>query len=235
MSFRAFSISVVLGALTPSLALALPLAQAPTTTMILPAAEAADSAGPHAAIAQAQERLAEIDATITVLQESVDTLQGAARQKAQAAVAGLRAIRQTYRKEIDGIVAQSRQMTADQLAVVRSALAAPWAQFEQSLDRDVATIKLGAEQRKALVEARIKAEQGYWQGVVADLQASAATLTVEQRAAIDARIARIKARAASAEARLNKLGHASQSAWSVLKQGFANSRQTFEETYGKPH
>ena len=178
-----------------------------------------------------QERLAEIDATISVLQDDADKVSGAAQQRARDAVAALRAIRETYRKEIDGVVARGRQMTADQLTVARAALAAPWTQFEQALDRDVAAIKLDASQRKALIEARIKAEQGYWQQVATDLQSSAASLTAEQRAAIDARIDRVKARIDEAQSRLTRLTRAGQSAWSALKQGFVDSRRSFDESY----
>jgi len=207
MSLRALSVLAVCAAVAPAIA----WAQTPKTQVVAPVAASTDAVGAHAAIAQAQERLAEIDASITVLQEDADKVQGAARQRAHDAVASLRTLRETYRKEIDGVVAQGRQMTADQLTAVRAALTAPWTQFEQALDQDVAAVKLDATQRKALVEARIKA--------------------AEQRAAIDARIARVRARADEAQARLTKLAHAGQSAWSVLKQGFVNSRQIFDETY----
>jgi hypothetical protein len=227
MSLRALSVLAVCAAVAPAIA----WAQTPKTQVVAPVAASTDAVGAHAAIAQAQERLAEIDASITVLQEDADKVQGAARQRAHDAVASLRTLRETYRKEIDGVVAQGRQMTADQLTAVRAALTAPWTQFEQALDQDVAAVKLDATQRKALVEARIKAEQAYWQTVITDLQASASALTAEQRAAIDARIARVRARADEAQARLTKLAHAGQSAWSVLKQGFVNSRQIFDETY----
>jgi len=226
MSLRALSVLAVCAAVAPAIA----WAQTPRTQVVAPVAASTDAVGAHAAIAQAQERLAEIDASITVLQEDADKVQGVARQRAHDAVASLRTLRETYRKEIDGVVAQGRQMTADQLTAVRAALTAPWTQFEQALDQDVAAVKLDATQRKALVEARIKAEQAYWQTVIMDL-ASASALTAEQRAAIDARIARVRARADEAQTRLTKLAHAGQSAWSVLKQGFVNSRQIFDETY----
>lgn len=225
MTLRALTIAAALGALTPSLA----LAAAPTPAAA--AATTSDPAGAHAAIAQAQERLAEIDATITVMQEQADRADAAARQKARDAVAALKGIRDTYKKELDGVVARGRQMTADQLAVARSALTAPWTQFEQTLDGDVRDLKLDVAQRKAIVEARIRAEQAYWQDVISDLQTAAATLTAEQRAAIDARITAVRARAAAATARLSRLSQAGQTAWSALKQGLVNSRQVFDETY----
>lgn len=231
MSLRAFSIAILCSAVAPAAALALPIARAPAAEALIRVAATTDPVGAHAAIAQAQERLAEIDATISVLQDEADKADGAVRQKAHDAVASLRTIRETYRKELDGVVAQGREMTAAQLAMARTALTAPWTQFEQVLDQDVATIRLGAEQRKALVLARIRAEQTYWQGVVTDLQASAAGLTAEQRAAIDVRIARVKAHAEEAQMRLTKLGRTTQSAWSALKQGLVSSRQIFEEGY----
>ena len=231
MSFRAFSIAVLCSVIAPATASALPLAGAPAGKIIVPVTDTVDPVGAHAAIAQAQERLAEIDATISVLQDDADKADGAARQKARDAVASLRTIRETYRKEIDGVVAQGREMTTAQLAMARTALTAPWVQFEQALDQDVTAVKLDAEQRKALVQARIKAEQTYWQTVITDLQATAAGLTAEQRAAIDARIARVRAHAEEAQMRLTKLGNASQSAWSALKQGLVSSRQILEQGY----
>ena len=220
MSLRALSIAVLCSASAPAVAMALPLAGTPGTAGIVRVAATTDPVGAHAAIAQAQDRLAEIDATISVLQDEADKADGAARQKARDAVASLRTIRETYRKELDGVVAQGRDMTTAQLAMARTALTAPWTQFEQVLDQDVAAIRLDADQRKALVEARIRAEQTYWQGVAA-----------EQRAAIDARIARVKAHAEEAQLRLTKLSRASQSAWSALKQGLVSSRQILEDGY----
>lgn len=233
MSLRALTIAVAFGTLAPTLAVAAPPAAATAPAAAAPAdtAAASDPAGAHAAIAQAQERLAEIDATITVLQDQADKADAAARQKARDAVAAMKGIRDTYKKELDEVAARGRQMTADQLAVARSALTAPWTQFEQALDQDVSGLKLDVAQRKAIVEARIKAEQTYWQDVISDLQATAANLTAEQRAAIDARIAAVRGHAEAAKARLTRLGRAGQTAWSTLKQGLVNSRQVFDETY----
>ena len=225
MSLRVLAIAAAIGAA------ALPAAS--QAAQPAAAAAAADPVGAHAAIAQAEERLAEMDATITVLQTDADSADAAVRQRAHDAVESLRTIRETYRKEIDGVVAKGREMTADQIAVAKAALEAPWVQFDRAVDGDVAAIKLSVDQRKALITARLEAEQAYWQKVISDLQASAKDLTAEQRAAIDARIARVKARAEEAQARAAKLSHATQSAWAALKKGFVNSRQVFDDTYGR--
>ena len=196
-----------------------------------PAAAPADPVGAHAAIAQAQERLAEMDATISVLQDDSDKVDAAVRQKAHDDVTALKTVRDTYKHEIDGVVAQGRQMTADQLRTARTALEAPYKQFDAAVDADVAQFKLDAAGRKAVIEARLKAEQTYWLGVAADLQTKAADLTAEQRDAVEARVAAVKARAAAAGARVTKLSTATRTAWSALKQGFANSRQILTDAY----
>lgn len=226
MMLRALSFALLCAAAAPA-ARAAPAAAAPAPA----AAAQGDPVGAHAAIAQAQERLAEIDASITALQGDVEKLDAAGRQQAHDAVETLRTLRDTYRKEIDAVAAEGRQMTVEQLRLARATLTAPWTQFEQTLDRDVASLKLDVAQRKALIEARVKAEQAYWQKVLADLQAAAASLTAEQRAAIDARIAGVRTRVDEAGARLTRLGTATRTAWSALKQGFTNTRRTFADVY----
>lgn len=230
MSRRVLPIATLLVALAPAVALAAPPAAAAAADTPAPRAEP-DPVGAHAAIAQAEERLAEMDATISVLQDDADKVNAAARQKAHDSVTALKTVRDTYKKEIDGVVAQGRQMTADQLRTARAALEAPYKQFDAAVDADVTQFRLDVAQRKAVVEARLKAEQSYWLGVAADLQTKAADLTAEQRAAIDARIDAVKGRAAAAQARLSRLSTATRTAWSALKQGFITSGKILNDAY----
>ncbi len=235
MSRRAVSIAALLIGLAPAATLvsAPALAAPPAAPVVATHAATAepDPVGAHAAIAQAQERLAEMDATISVLQDDADKVDAAGRQKAHDAVTALKTVRDTYKKEIDGVAAQARQMTADQLRTARAALEAPFKQFDTAVDADVAQFKLDVAQRKAVVEARLKAEQSYWLSVAADLQGKAADFTAEQRDAIDMRIAAVKGRAAAAQARLTKLSTASHTAWSALKQGFISSGRILTDAY----
>ncbi len=238
MTRRALPTAALVVALVPAAALlpaaALAAALAPAATPAAPARAAGaepDPVGAHAAIAGAQERLAEMDATISVLQDDADKVDAAGRQKAHDAVTALKTVRDTYKKEIDGVVAQSRQMTVDQLRTARAALEAPYKQFDAAVDADVAQFRLDVAQRKAVVEARLKAEQGYWLGVAADLQTKATDLTAEQRDAVEARIAAVKARAAEAGARVTRLSIATHTAWSALKQGFVSSGRILNDAY----
>ncbi len=235
MTRRALPIAALLVALAPVAALsAAPVLAAPPAAPAAetrPAGTEPDPVGAHAAIAQAQERLAEMDATISVLQDDADKVDAAGRQKAHDAVTALKTVRDTYKKEIDGVVAQGRQMTADQLRTARAALEAPYKQFDGAVDADVAQFKLDVAQRKAVVEARLKAEQSYWLGVAADLQTKATDLTAEQRDAVEARVAAVRARAAAAGERVTKLSTATRTAWSALKQGFIGSGRILSDAY----
>ncbi len=172
-----------------------------------------------------------MDATISVLQDDSDKVDAAARQKAHDAVVALKAVRDGYRNQIATVAAQARQMTADQLRTARAALEAPYKQFDAATDAAVAQFKLDVAQRKAVVEARLKAEQSYWLGVAADLQGKVVDLTAEQRDAVEARIAAVKGRAAAAQARLVKLQTAGRTAWSALKQGFISSGRILTDAY----
>ncbi|WP_237477228.1 hypothetical protein [Lichenibacterium dinghuense] len=230
MSRRAITIAAVLAGLAPAAVLAAPPAAAPAADARAAGAEP-DPVGAHAAIAQAQERLAEMDATISVLQDDADKVDAAARQKAHDAVVALKTVRDSYKNQIATVSAQARQMTVDQLRTARAALEAPYKQFDAATDAAVAQFRLDVAQRKAVVEARLKAEQSYWLGVAGDLQGKVADLTAEQRDAVEARIAAVKGRAAAAQARLAKLSTATRTAWSALKQGFISSGRILTDAY----
>ena len=65
------------------------------------------------------------------------------------------------------------------------------------------------------------------------LQAEATKVTAAKRADIDAAVKQIKADAAEAEARLQKLKQAGGESWSALSGALAESRKTFDQASQK--
>jgi hypothetical protein len=61
-------------------------------------------------------------------------------------------------------------------------------------------------------------------------QTAAATITAQQRAAINAEIAELQADADAAKARLAKLQEAGGEAWSALRDGLTSTRSAFDKT-----
>jgi hypothetical protein len=212
----------------PSVAPALSPPAAPSALVLVQAK--ADPLGAHAAIEWAKARLSEIDATMTTLEEDAGKLHDDARKRADEIIQRLQADREAYRAKIEGIVADGRQQTESMVADTRAALEARWSEFERDLEGYLTTINSEIALRKAVFQARMKAEEAYWRQAIADLKASASSVATERRAALDARIAAVQAEADAAKARLARLQQAGGDAWSALRDGLAEARGVFDKT-----
>lgn len=201
-----------------------------SSTLVLGQAQT-DPMGAHAAIALEMARLSEIDATIAALEKDASKLDSDARARADATLQKLRATREAYRAAIEGALADSRQMTEEQIAQTRTALDERWNEFERDVEGYFATVNSEIAVQKVVFQARLEAEQLYWQQEIADLKASATTVAAEQRAAIEAKIADLQAQANSAKERLTKLQQAGNEAWSALRDGLADAHLLFDKTY----
>jgi hypothetical protein len=138
--------------------------------------------------------------------------------------------RDAYRAKIEGVLADGRQQTESMVAASAVALEAQWSAFERDLEGYLTTINSEIALRKAVFQARMKAEESYWRQRIADLKASASSVAAERRAALDTRIAAVQAEADAAKARLAKLQQAGGDAWSALRDGLAEARGVFGKT-----
>jgi hypothetical protein len=190
----------------------------------------ADALGVHAAIAWAKARLSEMDAIVTTLEEDAGKLRDDARRRADETIAMLRSTRQAYGAKVESLYADGKQQTEAILAEARAALDARWSEFERELDGYLTTINSEIALRKAVFEARVKAQETYWRQAIADLKASAASVAAERRAALEARIAAVQIQADAARMRLFRLQQAGGEAWSALRDGLAEARGVFDRT-----
>jgi hypothetical protein len=219
---------IILPSVAPALS---PPAMMPAATSALVLVQAkADPLGAHAAIEWAKARLSEIDATMATLEEDAGKLHEDARKRADEIISKLQADREAYRTKIEGILADGRQQTESMVAETRAGLEARWSEFERDLEGYLTTINSEIALRKAVFQARMKAEETYWRQTIADLKASASSVAAERRAALDARIAAVQAEADAAKARLAKLQQAGGDAWSALRDGLAEARGVFDKT-----
>lgn len=217
----------------PSIALAVP----PTATLRSEAGSALvlvqaqpDPTGAHGAIDWAQGQLSEMDATIKTLEDNASKLDADARKRADETLQTLRASRDAYRAKIDATLADARQQTDAQIADTRAALEARWNDFERDLGGYLDKINTQVTLRQDVLDARVKAEELYWQQTIAELKTSASSVAAEQRAAIDAEIAQLQADADAAKAKLAKLEQAGNEASSALQDGLAEARKLFDKT-----
>jgi hypothetical protein len=220
----------------PSIALAL----SPTATLIsgseassalvLVQAQPDPTTGAHAAIGWAKGRLSEMDATIKALEDNASKLDADARKRADETLQTLRASRDAYRAKIAETLADARQQTDAQIADTRATLEARWNDFEHDLGGYLDKIDTQVTLRQAVFDARVKAEELYWQQTIAELKTSASSVAAEQRAAIEAEIAQLQASADAAKARLAKLEQAGTEASSALSDALTDARQLFDKT-----
>jgi len=235
MSFRSVvGLAVASGfslIILPQIASAATLSSRPEPTSALVLAQAQpDPMGAHATVDWAKERLSEIDAAITILEEQASNLHDDARKRADDALEKLRTTREAYRAEIEGALADGRQKTEAQISETRAVLDARWNEFEHDLGGYLDTINSDVALRKAVFEARMNAEGQYWRRAIAELKTSATNVATEQRAAIEARIAELQGDAEAAKARLGKLEQAGGETWSALRDGLTDASQLFDKT-----
>ena len=203
---------------------------APETAIVLAQAQP-DAAITNPTVAWAQARLSEIDAAITTLEVASRTFANDARKRADDVVAKLRANQAAFRARIDAIVADGRKSTEAQLAEARATLEARWSEFERDLDGYLSSTDAGVALRNAVITAREKAEELYWQQAIAALKNAETAVAAERRPAIDAAIAALQTYADAAKAKLAKLQQAGTDAWAAFQDGLADARRAFDKAY----
>lgn len=119
--------------------------------------------------------------------------------QARYAACRLRQMRPQRSLCVDTHPPDGRQQTGAQIAETRATLEARWNEFEHDLEGYLTTINSEVSLRKAVFQARVKAEELYWQQTIAEMKTSVATVAAEQRAVIEARIAQVQADADAAK------------------------------------
>ncbi len=208
-----------------------PFRAAPEAAILRVQATAPEPSAGDPAIAWAKARLAEIDAAIATLDAQTRALATDARARADATLQQLRATRDAFSAQINDIVADSKQKTDAQLAEARTALNAKWSEFELGLNSYLDAAKTEIALRSAVIQAREKAEEQYWQQAIATLKTEEEKVVAEQRPAIDAAIAALQSYADAAKVRLAKIQQAGTDAWTALQDSLADARKAFDKAY----
>ncbi|KPH81396.1 hypothetical protein [Bosea vaviloviae] len=216
---------------------------AQTSLLVVPVAFAQNATGQGQAASQndpslarravewSRDRLAELDATIVVLEKESARLQGEARKNADEALKALRDRRDAYRVQAEEAAANASTWTDAQVAAARKSLDDGWAAFQTTRDRYLEAAKVDLATRRAILEAELEARQKAWRNSIDELRAKASKLAADQRAAIDARIAVLNSQVDEAKARIARLEDASAEAWETTKKSYADAQKLFSDTY----
>ncbi|GEO87650.1 MULTISPECIES: hypothetical protein [Alphaproteobacteria] len=233
MKLRLSTIGLALVAQTVLFSAPAALAQE-TTAQTAPATQD-DPSLARQALEWSQDRVAELDATIAVLEKEAARLQGDARARAEEVLKALRDRRDAYRIQAEEAVANAGTWTDAQVAEARKSLDDNWAAFQATRDEYLDAAKADIATRRAVLEAEFEARRKAWQESIDELRADAEKLAAEQRTAIDARIAALSTQVdkakVEASARIERLQDASAEAWEKTKQGYADAQKGFLDTY----
>jgi hypothetical protein len=168
----------------------------------------------------AKERIDEMDATMASLKSKAAELLAESRVKADQFIADLRKKRDEFE------VTVKKQAKAGEAAweTTKAQLETQWKGFEAEVKKYLETFGKDIKQHQAVFESQVTAQMNAWHDAANQIQAAAAEFAAERRKEIDATVSRMRADAAAADKRLQKLAQAGTESWSALSAALTGVR-----------
>ena len=214
--------------LAPGLLLTSPAAFAQNRTAPSAATDEAERSAARQAILWSQDRLAELDAAITVLERDAARRESAARERALAALADLRAAREAYRVKAEEALAGARAWSEAQAADANRSLDESWTTAQDKVAAYLDAVQADLATRRTVLEAEFEARRRTWQKSIDELRAEASRLSVEQRAMLQARIEAFRAQVDEARARVARV---QETSWAAMRRSYAETQRSLSDAY----
>jgi hypothetical protein len=115
----------------------------------------------------------------------------------------------------------------------KTQLESQWNGFEAQVKTYFETVGKQVEQQQATFRDIAAAQVKAWREAVNKFHDAAGKVAAEKRASFDAAVKQMKAEAAEAEARLQKLKQAGNESWTALSAALAESRRAFDQANQK--
>jgi len=172
----------------------------------------------------AKERIDEMDATLASLESKAGEVQSDSRTKANQLISDLGKQRDAFRET----VAKQAEAGEAVWASTKAQLEAKWVGFEDEVAKYIETFGKQIGQQQATFQGLVAAQLKAWQEMADGVQIAAREFVAERRDEIDAGAMRMKAEAAAAEEKLQKLARAGTQSWSALSTALAETRAAFD-------
>jgi len=171
-----------------------------------------------------KERIDEMDAALASLEAKASQVQADSKAKADQLIADLKKRRDEFQ------ATAKKQAEAGEVAWQRTKtqLESQWHGFETQVKTYIETLGKQIEQQQATFRDVAAAQVKAWREAADKLHEEAAQVAAARRADVDAAVRQMKADAAEAEARLQKLKQAGSESWSALSAALAESRKAFD-------
>jgi hypothetical protein len=171
-----------------------------------------------------KERIDEMDATLATIESKVAEMGAESRAKADQFIRDLR----QRRSEFESIVKKQAEEGETAWETSKARLEAQWKSFETEIDKYVETFGRDIRQQQAVFQSQVTAQMNAWHETADKFHAAAADFASERRKDIDAAVLRMRAEAASAQDKLQKLAGAGTESWSALAAALAETRSIFD-------
>lgn len=184
----------------------------------------AEQSSMHSYLNWAKQRIDEMDATLASLEAKAGQVQADSKVKANQLIADLK----KQRDEFQANVNKQAKATEAAWESNKAQLDSQWKAFEAQVRTYIDTVAKQVPQQQALFRDVAAAQVKAWREAANSVQEVATKFAAGRRADVDAAVTKMKADAAEAEARLQKLNQAGNESWAALSAALAESRKTFD-------
>jgi hypothetical protein len=178
----------------------------------------------HAYLTWTKQRLDEMDATLASFEAKASHVKADAKARAAQLIADLK----KRRKEFGAEAKEHAEANDAALRASKAQLEKLWASFEAQVKTYLETVGKDIEQKRSTFMDIATAQAKAWGEATEKLHSAAAKLAAENRAKADTAIAQMRAEAAEAKARLEKLRHAGDESRAALSAALETSRKAFD-------
>jgi seryl-tRNA synthetase len=184
----------------------------------------AEQSSLHAYLNWTKQRIDEMDATVASLEAKGSQLKAESKVKADQLIADLK----TRRDEFQATITAQLAAAEAKVQANKAQLEAQWPGFEAQVKAYFQTVGNQVEQQQAAFRDIAGAQIRAWQKAADESQDSTMRVGAAKRYDLDAALKHMKAGAAEAEARFQKLKQAGGESWTALGGALADSRTAFD-------
>ena len=183
----------------------------------------------HSYLNWTKERLDEMDATLASLEAKASQVKADSKANADQLITDLKKRRDEFQVKVK---AQAQAGEAA-LQAIKTQLEPQWQAFEAHVKTYFETVGKQIELQQATFRDVATAQVKAWREAADQVHDAAAKVATEKRANVDAAVKQMKADAAEADARLQKLKQAGKESWAALSAALAESRKAFDQANQK--
>lgn len=178
----------------------------------------------HLYLNWAKERIDEMDAVLTSLQNRATQVTAESRAAADQLVADLRSRRDAFQNSMR----QQAEAGEGAWAQAKTKLESDWSAFQADVKKYVDNFGQQIKQQQTTFQDIATAQLKAWREAADRFQAAAADLAADRRTRMEATVQQMKADASVAEANFQKLAKAGTESWTALSAALTDSRAAFD-------